>query len=59
MKVATHLAVLSGQRAREMLSVIDIKSIKFKESYYLVRIVDILKTSNAKHHQGQMILPEY
>lgn len=54
MKVAILFAVLNGQRAQEMSSVI-----KIEESYCIVRIGDLLKTPTAKHQPGEIIFQEY
>ena len=49
-KLATLLAILCGQRAREILSLMDIRNIPMEETCLIIRIGDLLKTSNRKFH---------
>lgn len=58
MEVAIILTALSEQRAREMLSLISIKNIKFVDRCCIVIIGDHLmqlETSKGKHYQGEFI----
>ena len=58
-KLATLLAILCGQRAREMLSLMDIRNITMEETCLIIRIGDLLKTSNRKFHIGELKFPKY
>ena len=58
-KVVTLLAILSGQRAREILSVMDIRNTTVKSELCTIRIGDLLKTSNRKFHVGELKFPEF
>ena len=58
-KVATLLAILSGQRARETLSLIDIRNITFEENFAIIRIADPTKTTTSRHHNGEIRLPKF
>ena len=42
-KLATLLAILCGQRAREMLSLMDIRNITMEETCLIIKIGDLLK----------------
>ena len=44
-KLTILLSVLCGQRAREVLAVIDLKNISFEEDIPIIRIKDLLKTT--------------
>ena len=50
-ELATLLAVLCGQKAREILVVIDLKDISFEED--LIIIGDVRKTITSKFHLGE------
>ena len=50
-ELATLLAVLCGQKAREILAVIDLKDISFEED--LILIGDVRKTITRKFHSGE------
>ena len=58
-KLATLLAILCGQRAREILSLMDIRNIPMEETCLIIRIGDLLKTSNRKFHNGEQKFPKY
>ena len=58
-KLATLLAILCGQRAREILSLMDIRNITMEETCLIIRIGDLLKTSNRKFHNGELKFPKY
>ena len=58
-KLATLLAILCGQRAREILSLMDIRNITMEETCLIIRIGDLLKTSNLKFHNGELKFPKY
>ena len=58
-KLATLLATLCVQRAREILSLIGIRNIPMEETCLIIRIGDLLKTSNRKFHNGEQKFPKY
>lgn len=58
-KLSSMLAILSGHRAREALSLLDIRNITFEENFAILRIADPLKTSNRFFHNGEIKLPKY
>lgn len=58
-KLATLLAILSGQRGREILYLIDVRNITQEEHFMIVRIADPLKTSTIKYHNGEIRLPKF
>ena len=53
-KLATLLAILLGQRAREILSLMDIRNITMEQTCLIIRIGDLLKTSNRKFHSEEL-----
>ena len=57
-KLATLLAILCGQRAREILSLMDIRNITMEEICVIIRIGDLLKTSNRRFHNGELKFPK-
>ena len=58
-KLATLLAILCGQRAREILSLMDISNIAMEETCLIIRIGDLRKTSNRKFHNEELKFPKY
>ena len=58
-KLATLLAILCGQRAREILSLMDIRNITMEKTCLIIRKGDLLKTSNHKFHNGELKFPKY
>ena len=58
-KLATLLAILFGQRAREILSLMDIRNITMEQTCLIIRIGDLLKTSNRKFHNEELKSPKY
>ena len=58
-KLATLLAVLCGQYAREVLSLMGIKNITMEQTCLIIRIGDLLKISNRKFHNGELKFPKY
>ena len=58
-KLATLLAILFGQRAREILSLMDIRNITMEQTCLIIRIGDLLKTSNRKFHNEELKFPKY
>ena len=58
-KLATLLAILCGQRARKILSLMDIRNITIEETCLIIRIGDLLKISNRKFHNGELKFPKY
>ena len=58
-KLAILLAILCGQREREILSLMDIRNITMEEACLIIRIGDLLKTSNRKFHNGELKFPKY
>ena len=44
-KLATLLAILRGQKAREIVAVIDLRNICFEKDIVIIRIGDLLKTA--------------
>ena len=58
-KLATLLAILCGQRAQEILSLIDIRNITMEETSLIIRIRDLVKTANRKFHNGESKSPKY
>ena len=59
LKLATLLALLCGQRAREILSVMDIRNTVIEDNICLIRIGDLLKTSVPNFHVGQLEYPAF
>ena len=59
MKLATLLPLLSGQRGREILSVLDIRNITLSKQICTIRIGDCLKTSGPQNHLDEIKLPAY
>ena len=59
LKLATLLALLCGQRAREILSVMDIRNTVIEDNICFIRIGDLLKTSGANFHVGQLEYPAF
>lgn len=43
-----------GQRAREIIRAMDTKNITFEENYVIIRIGNLIKTANKKHHTGEV-----
>lgn len=58
-KLSTLLAILCGQRAREILSLMDTRNISVEETCLIIRVGDLLKTSNSKFHNGELCFPKY
>ena len=58
-KSASLLAILRGQRGREILSVIDIRNTTIEEHFLIIRIGDKLKTTSIKFHVGDIKFPVY
>ena len=58
-KLATLTVILSGQRPKEILGVIDIRNLSFEENFLVIRVGDIMKTSNKKYHIGEIKSPRY
>ena len=58
-KLATLLPILCGQRARQILSLMDIRNITIEETCLIIRIGVLLKTSNHKFHNGELKFPKY
>ena len=58
-KLATLTAVLCGQRRKEILGIVDIRNLLFKENFLVIHIGDIMKTSNKKFHIGEIKFPRY
>ena len=53
------MAILCGQRAQEILSLIDIRNITMEETSLIIRIRDLVKTANRKFHNGESKFPKY
>ena len=53
------MAILCGQRAREILSLMDISNIAMEETCLIIRIGDLRKTSNRKFHNEELKFPKY
>ena len=58
-KLASLLAMLSGQCGREVLSVRDIRNTTIKENFVVIRIGDKVKTTSIKFHVGKIKFPVY
>ena len=58
-KLASLLAILCGQRGREILSVMDIRNTTIEENFLIIRIDDQLKTTGIKFHVGETKFPVY
>ena len=58
-KLATLLVILCEQRAREILSLMDIRNTTMEETCLKIRIGDLLKTLNRKFRNGELKLPKY
>ena len=58
-KTATPLAVLCGQRSKEILTVMVICNIEFcSNELWIIRIGDLLQTSNIHFHKGELMRQE-
>ena len=53
------MGILCGQRAREILSLMEIRNITMEETCLIISMGDLLKTSNRKFHNGELKLPKY
>ena len=58
-KLASLLAILCGQRGREILSVMDIRNTTIEENFLIIQIGDRLKTTDIKFHVGEIKVPVY
>ena len=58
-KLASLLAILCGQRGREILSVMDMPNTTVEENFLIIRIGDQLKTTGIKFHMGEIKFPVY
>ena len=58
-KLASLLAILCGQRGREISSVMDIRSTTIKKIFLIIQIGDKLKTTSIKFYVGEIKLPVY
>ena len=58
-KLTALLAILCGQRAWEILSLMVIRNITMEDTCLIIRIGDLLKTSNRKFHYGELKFPKY
>ena len=58
-KLATLLAILFGQHAREILSLMNIRNITMEETCLIIRIGNLLKTSNCKFQNRELKFPKY
>ena len=58
-KLASLLAILCGQRRREILSVMSIRNTTIKENFLLIRIGDQLKITGINFHVGEMKFPVF
>ena len=58
-KLATLAAILCRQRPKEKLGLINIRNLSFEENFPVIRIGDIMKTSNKKFHIGEIRFPRY
>ena len=53
-KLTSLLAILCGQRGREILSVMDIRNTTIEENFLIIQIDDKLKTASIKFHVGDI-----
>ena len=58
-RTATLLSILCGQRAREIITAMGIGNSTFEENYVIIRIGNLLKTTNKKHHTGEVKFPHF
>ena len=58
-KLATLTAILCGQRPKEISGLIDIRNLSFEDNFLVIRIGDIMKTSNKKFRIGEIKFPRY
>ena len=58
-KTATLLALLCGQRPKEILSVMNIRNSEFSDDICGIRIRELLKTSNLRFHKDELKFPDY
>ena len=58
-KLATISALLCGQKARDLLAVMDLRNICFEKDVVIIRIIDLLETSTQKFHLGETKFPSY
>ena len=56
-KLVSLLAILCGQRGREILSVMDIRNTTIEENFVIIRIGDKLKITSMKFHVGEINFP--
>ena len=47
------------QRARKIITAMDIRNITFEENYVIIRRGSLLKTTNKKHHTGEVKFPHF
>ena len=48
-----------GKDLKEKLGLINIRNLSFEENFPVIRIGDIMKTSNKKFHIGEIRFPRY
>ena len=53
-RTITLLSILCGQRSREVITAMDTGNITFEENHFIIRIGNLLKTFNKKHHTGEV-----
>ena len=58
-KLVSLLAIVCGQRGREILSVMEIWNTTIKENFLIIRTGDKLKTTSIKFHVGEINFPVY
>ena len=58
-KLATLTAILCEQRPKKILGLIDIRNLLFEEDFLVIRIGDIMKTSNKKFRIGEIKFRRY
>ena len=58
-KTVTLLALLCGQRAREISAVMDTRNMETTDDIIVIRIGDLLKTSTNVRHTGEVKFPSY
>ena len=58
-KLVTLIAILYGQRPKEILGLIDLRNLSFEENFLVIRIGDTMKTWNKKFHIDEIKFSQY
>ena len=58
-ELVTLIAILYGQRPKEILGLIDLRNLSFEENFLVIRIGDTMKTWNKKFHIDEIKFSQY